>query len=198
MALTLIAGPLVSALALADAKAHLKVEHDEDDLVIQALIDAAVEHLDGRDGILGRAIVEQTWELRLNAFPPCIEVPLPPLISIDSIQYVDGAGDLTTLPPEAYEVVREGFKPALVAPVYGTCWPSPRADREAVRMVFTAGYATVSEDSPIELTGPVPAKLVTAMKFHVELLYGRNVKDAALLQKTMDQLTAPISLGGLG
>lgn len=197
MALILIAGPLVSPLGLVEAKAHLKVEHDDDDVMILALTDAAVEHFDGRDGVLGRAIVQQTWELRLDRFPPCIEIPLPPLISLDAIVYIDQSGAEITVDPADYEVVTEGFKKALVAPAYGKCWPSPRDTPQAVRITFTAGYATVSEDSPIELTGAVPAKLVTAIKFQLELLYGRDPETAALLQKTIDALTAPIRIGGI-
>lgn len=198
MGLILISGPLVSPIALSVVKAHLRVEHDDDDEMIQSLIDATTEHFDGRDGILGRAIVQQTWELRLNGFPPCLEIPLPPLISLDSIKYVDVNGTIVTIDPADYQVVVEGFKKALVVPAYRLVWPIPRDVRDAVRVTFTAGYATVSEDSPIELTSPVPSKLLSAFKLHVELLYGRNVADAPLLQKTIDDLTMPIRIGGIG
>jgi uncharacterized phiE125 gp8 family phage protein len=198
MGLILVSGPLVSPISLEAVKQHLRVEHDDDDEMILSLIDAAVEHFDGADGILGRAIVQQIWELRLDSFPPCLEVPLPPLIGIDSIKYVDVSGDVLTIDPSKYQVVVEGFRKALVVPAYRLIWPVPRDVRDAVTVTFTAGYASVSEDSPIELTSPVPAKLLSAIKLQVELLYGRSVTDAALLQKTIDDLTMPIRIGGFG
>lgn len=198
MALTLIAGPLVSPLTLADAKAHLRVEHDDHDLMIQSLIDAAIEHFDGRDGWLGRALVQQTWELRLDRFPHCIEIPLPPLISLDSVKYVDISGNILTIPEADYQVVVEGFKKALVVPAYRLIWPIPRDVRQAVRVTFTAGYAAVTDDSPIELINNIPSTLLSALKLQVEMLYGRNPTDAPLLQKTIDDLTVKLRIGGIG
>jgi uncharacterized phiE125 gp8 family phage protein len=198
MALNLIAGPLVRPFTLDEVKAHLRVENDDDDLLILSMMDAAVAHLDGRDGWLGRALVEQTWELALDRFPLCIELPLPPLISVDSITYIDVNGDTVTIDPDKYQVVVEGFRKAMVVPAYRLVWPVPRDVRQAVRVTFTAGYATVSPDSPIELTGTVPANLVTALKFHVEMLYGRDPKAAATLQATIDALAVPFRIGGAG
>ena len=40
------------------------------------------------DSYTGRALIEQTWDLYLDAYPcvgQCIKIPLPPLIAIDGI-----------------------------------------------------------------------------------------------------------------
>jgi hypothetical protein len=57
-------GPLVS---LPDLKAHLRVDHSDDDGLIASLELAAVAHLDGWTGVLGRCIQPQTWEVDLAA-----------------------------------------------------------------------------------------------------------------------------------
>ena len=57
----LITAPSGLVVTLADIKAHLRVEHSADDALIGALHDAAVAHLDGWRGALGRAILSQVW-----------------------------------------------------------------------------------------------------------------------------------------
>lgn len=96
-------------LTLADAKQHLRVDFEDDDDVIESYIAAAIQSIDGRDGWLGRALVEQTWELRLPDFGgSVIPIPLPPLITIESIKYYDAVDMLQTLSPDVYEVTGVG------------------------------------------------------------------------------------------
>jgi hypothetical protein len=64
--------PTEPVLTLADAKPHLRVDHNDDDSLITALIAAATARLDGRDGILGRWLRQQTWELF-----PARQLPAP-------------------------------------------------------------------------------------------------------------------------
>lgn len=58
-----VTAPTVPVIDLDEAKAHLRVLHDDDDLLIQGLIDAAVSWMDGWDGVLGRCIMPQTWRM---------------------------------------------------------------------------------------------------------------------------------------
>jgi len=57
----LVTGPTISPLTLLDVKEHLRVTDEAQDTVILALIGAAIGHLDGFSGVLGRAIMPQTW-----------------------------------------------------------------------------------------------------------------------------------------
>lgn len=188
MTLTLIHAPTARPLTLAELKVHLAVEHDDHDAMIDQLLDAAIGHFDGRDGWLGRALVEQTWELRLDDFPPCIEVPLPPLLSVDSIEYLDASGDLQTLATAVYQVEPGGFRKALIAPALNRSWPATYGVRGAVRVTFTAGYARANDDSPAVVEAGVPPPIVTALKLQAEVYYGRNPDQAPLLQAAADNL----------
>lgn len=58
-----ITPPTALVITLAEAREHLRVSHDDEDLLIQSLIDAAVSWLDGWDGVLGRCIMPQTWRI---------------------------------------------------------------------------------------------------------------------------------------
>lgn len=55
--------PSEDVVSLPDMKAHLRVDHDDEDAMIQSLTDAAVSWLDGWDGVLGRCIMRQTWQI---------------------------------------------------------------------------------------------------------------------------------------
>ena len=92
MILTRFAAPSVTPVSLTEAKAHLNVIGSTDDAIVQIYLDAAVSHLDGAEGTLGRCLVTQTWDYTIDAFPLVITVPLPDMASVSSISYVDTAG----------------------------------------------------------------------------------------------------------
>lgn len=57
----LVTPPAEALVTLDHARAHLRVDHHDEDGRIEDLIAAATAHLDGRRGVLGRAIMPQTW-----------------------------------------------------------------------------------------------------------------------------------------
>jgi uncharacterized phiE125 gp8 family phage protein len=69
MALELITPPDDAVVTLEEAKAFLNVTHSDHDELIEGLVDAATAALDGRYGLLQRALSPQTWELVLDRFP---------------------------------------------------------------------------------------------------------------------------------
>jgi uncharacterized phiE125 gp8 family phage protein len=147
-------------LPLADAKAHLRVDFDDEDDLIRGYIGAAIGNLDGRDGWLGRALGEQTWELRLPRFPasPAIEVPLPPLIEVESVTYYDAGDVLQTLSAGAYEVAGVGgLGKARVVLKTGQLWPDTARRAESVLVRFRCGYPTTG--SPALPTVPPPIRV---------------------------------------
>ena len=86
-----IAAPAAEPISLATAKAHLRVTHAAEDTLIPLYISAAVSKLDGKDGLLGRAMITQDWQLSLDSFPcdGVIELPLPPLQEVTFVKYFD-------------------------------------------------------------------------------------------------------------
>ncbi|MEM6847594.1 MAG: head-tail connector protein, partial [Pseudomonadota bacterium] len=108
MALILTSGPAVLPLTLAEAKDHLRVAHSDEDTLITRLIETATQHVDGLDGILGRACITQTWTLTLDAFPSVIILPLPPCQSVAAITYIDTNGASQTLAVSRYQVTGIG------------------------------------------------------------------------------------------
>lgn len=144
MDLTLVTAPVEDPVTLAEAKAHLRVTSADEDALIGALIDAATAYIDGRDGVLGRALVTQTWDYKIDYFPlGAIKLPLPPLQSVTSIKYLGGDGVEQTLAAGEYRVLSSAWFP-LVDLEYGKSWPTTRRVRRAVTVRIVVGYGAAS------------------------------------------------------
>ncbi|RUM40311.1 MAG: hypothetical protein DSY80_10440, partial [Desulfocapsa sp.] len=65
MDLTNITPAASEPLTLAEVKDHLRILDNDQDTLLSSLITAATSYLDTRHGILGRALITQTWEMRL-------------------------------------------------------------------------------------------------------------------------------------
>ena len=162
--------PALSAVTLAEAKAHLHVDFDDDDSLIQIYLKASIDNLDGPGGWLGRALVSQTLELRLDAFPAgAIRLPCPPLIEVSSVVYLDGGGSPQTLSPLAYQALGVGGeRPASIRPAAGATWPAHGDHAEAVRITYRAGYVDTSKSPP---TGEVPGAIRAGLLLMIGDLY---------------------------
>lgn len=147
MALKLKTAPSVTPISLTEAKMHCRVDATDDDELITALINAAVSYLDGYSGILGRCLMPQVWQLCYDAFPSGpLQIPLGPVISIDSVEYVDPvSGNYVAWNAANYETDLVSLE-AWIAPV--DSWPTPMTTLNAVRITFTAGYADAASVPP--------------------------------------------------
>jgi hypothetical protein len=95
----LIAPPAAPPVPMVDLRAHLRIDGEHDDALIASLQDAAVAHLDGWRGVLGRCIVAQTWGAVVEGPGPHL-LPMP-----DVIEVVATAGD-DPVPVETEMTVR--------------------------------------------------------------------------------------------
>jgi len=175
--------PTSYPVSLVEAKSHMNVFHADTDAKIDQLIATATQRLDGWNGILGRAIMPQTWTMYLDRFGTLhpdqddlgyghrgnhfwlndgpVEIPLPPNISVDLVQYVDDDDVLQEVLSSAYQLVLGGEYPAKILPLYGTGWPIPKCIPQAVRITFTAGW-------PV---GQVPERIKNAILMTVSHWY---------------------------
>lgn len=151
--MTLQTAPEVEPVTLAEAKAHCRVDYSDDDTLLTTLITAVRKHLDGPSGILGKALVSQTWDYTIDEFPEGekgILLPLSPVQSITSITYTDSAGASQTLASSVYQLVTSGdHGRARIVEAYDKSWPSTRDEPQAVTIRFVAGYGTDASSPPI-------------------------------------------------
>ena len=163
MSLKLITAATILPVSLAEAKAHLRVDVADDDAQITAMIWAAAQ---GAEQATGRALTAQTWELALNAFPAALQLTRVPVASVTSLTYIDSAGVSTVLSNTLYALsVADDFGFASVAPVYAGTWPTTRAEVNAVKLRFVAGYADAAS---------VPEAIKSWIKLQVGAMYANR------------------------
>lgn len=138
MALKLITPPTTLAVSLAEAKLHLRVDGTDEDTLITSMLLAATE---AAEQATGRALMPQTWELTLDAFPAAFQLTRIPVASVTILKYYDEAGVQQTLGTARYTLDNaDDFGPAKVVPAYGDIWPTTRGQINAVALRYLAGW----------------------------------------------------------
>ncbi len=131
--------PPASPVELEEAKAHLRVTHDDEDTLIARCVEAATRMCEAETH---RQFAQTSLVLSLDRLPtgrtPLL-LPRAPLATLDSLAYVDAAGTSSTI-LLADLIVDATSEPGRVQPRYGTYWPTVRDQINAVTVTFTAGY----------------------------------------------------------
>ena len=153
-----MAGPILTRvtdpeplLTLAEAKAHLRVDHTDEDALITALVQAVTAALDGPQGMYGYPVTSQRWSL--STYGPdsdgYLHLPVTPAASLFSVSYFPQDGGAAVVADDAGELaawtLRAAETWAYVVPASGT-WPALADRPDAVTVVYTAGYAAPFAD----------------------------------------------------
>lgn len=157
--LVCVTPPAAEPVSVADAKAHLRLDTDDEAGLLALLIAGAREVA---ETVTERALVTQTWRMSLDSWcerdgwreraEPClaplagrvsgriaIELPKPPLVSVASVTTYGEAGVGAVWEPAAYFVDRAGA-PGRIVRLRGAPWPVPGRPAGGIEIVFTAGY----------------------------------------------------------
>lgn len=147
---SLVTPPSVPLVSLSEAKLHLRVDSDDDDDLIEALVAAAVSYLDGWSGTLGRCLVSQTWKESFSAFPSCtrLRLRLVPVGSITSVVYRDSSNVEQTLSSSLYSGPLLDAHGAYLALDDDEVWPDTYDRDDAVTVTYVAGYGAAASDVP--------------------------------------------------
>ena len=138
MSLSLITPPASEPLMLGEVKNDLRIDDDDNDAFLEGLIIVARDFV---ESATNRSLISQTWDFCGDRFTAEIMLPKPSLISVESISYVDTAGDVQLLDPSVYQVDAVSV-PGRVRPAYGQQWPTTRDQMNAVTIRFVSGYAS--------------------------------------------------------
>ena len=112
------------------------------DGVIQQLIEAASAKLEDDTQI---SLLTQSFRYRLRKFLSCVILPRPPLVSVESVKYIDADGAEQTVDPATYRVYPDSY-PGIVAIAPDQAWPTDvEPSYLPVSIEYTAGYATRGE-----------------------------------------------------
>ena len=130
-------------ITTAEAKAQCRIDSSDEDTLIDALISAAISHLDGYSGVLGRALVTQTWQQDFSGFCAKMRLPVGNLIEVTEVTYYDASNAEQTLDAAVYATFADSLGP-YVALKPDQTWPSIYTRSDAVRVTWTAGYGAAA------------------------------------------------------
>lgn len=157
-----------AVVSVAEAKQHLKVSHGAEDALIEGMVAAATQTIDGPNGWLGRAVGVQTLEARFSL--PCssvLRLPYPPVLELVEVRYLDRNRVERAAELADFEVYGDELSPV------SSMWPweggSLRTDAGRIR--YRAGYETL------------PAPIRVAILLMVGDLY-RNRETTAAVSMT--------------
>jgi uncharacterized phiE125 gp8 family phage protein len=141
-----VTAPAVSPISLAEAKAQMRVEGNDDDTIIQRLIDAAVAFVDVQ-GVLGRAMITQTWAEWIAPNPSTVLLSIGPVQSVSSIKYYDVDGALQTATLADFNVFGTPNR-ITITPKTSKAWPITQTRDDAIKIEYVVGYGSTSASVP--------------------------------------------------
>ncbi|HRD77080.1 MAG TPA: head-tail connector protein [Hyphomicrobiaceae bacterium] len=149
MSLVLASGPATEPVSVAEAKAHLRVDHTAEDPFIGSLIVTSRLHI---EAALGLALITQSWSYFIDRFPRSGELVLPmrPVQSVSAVRIWQSDDTSAAAPASAYLLDGTALPPRLV-------WcnaPFPTAGRRAkgIEVAMTVGYGPAPADVPAPIS----------------------------------------------
>lgn len=157
----LIEPPTADPVSLADVKTHLRVDHADDDELLNVLIAAATDHLDGYGGVLGKCLMRQKWRISAERFVfQHIRLPFREVVSVE-VKYFNKAEQEVTVAPSDYELLEDSIGPYVcLSPAFPETELSNAQDPAWIEM--TLGAETVAD---------LPASIVVAIKMMIAHWY---------------------------
>jgi len=145
MSAILLTPPTIEPVALADAKHFLRVEHNDDDDVITALIAAARVHVEAKTR---RALITQGWRLTRDVWPATGRLPIlpAPLRAINAIGVYRDDGLLQMLDVDTFQLDANAAPAVLMVERGAT--PAPGRASGGIEIDIEVGYGDDAADVP--------------------------------------------------
>lgn len=145
-ALELIEPPALAPITLAEAKAQLRVDYNDDDALITRLIATAVAFTDAK-GALGKAMITQKWRQYTDQKPGIVRLLVNSVQVVTRIRYFDPDGDEEDDNLANYNVFSTNGL-TTIQPKPGFDWPETQDRPDAIGIEYEAGYGDTAEDVP--------------------------------------------------
>jgi uncharacterized phiE125 gp8 family phage protein len=143
MSAILLAGPAAEPLSLPEAKAFLRVAHDDDDALIAALIAAARGQI---EALTRRALLLQSWRIVLDRWPKDgrITPRIGPLRTVSAARVFDSGNSAHALDVQRFVV--DAARDSIASP----CWslPPPGRDIAGIELDIEVGFGALASNVP--------------------------------------------------
>jgi uncharacterized phiE125 gp8 family phage protein len=143
----LITPPVEKPVSRSEVKQHCRVDHTDDDALIDGFIDSAIGLLDGWSGLLGRCLISQVWAFqRRTWFSGCLVIPYPDVTNV-VIKYRDADDAEQTLSASKYRLAPVATG-TLIEWTANFDSPALHERSDAVVMEVTSGYGAAAAAVP--------------------------------------------------
>ncbi|MEN6535636.1 MAG: head-tail connector protein [Bryobacteraceae bacterium] len=183
----LVSAPSAAPVSLAEVKAQCRVDFNDDNVLLNALIDAAVSYADGWTGILGRALCPQTWRQDYDCFRRCLQLPLFPVIEVNSVKYIDPAGVEQTIGRANYTLKVDGLG-AYVEFVSTFAFPATSVESASIKVEYDAGYEEGGDE-------PLPPAIKQGLLLLIGHLYAN--REAVVVGSSLQVMSVPLATDAL-
>lgn len=157
---TVVVKPTALPLTLTQAKQHLRVDIDDDDLLISLYLEAATQWC---EEYVSGAFMTQTIRQDLPYFSDITYLFRGPVQSISSIKYIDNDDVLQTLATNFYNLDSVG-NPARISLQWDERWPTTVPRGDAVQITYVAGYPEGSPaNDPQNVPSPIRAAILMVL-----------------------------------
>jgi len=174
----LVTGPSQEPVTLAEAKLHLRVDTADEDEYLDTLITVARQAI---EDYLGRALLEQTWDLVLDGeLPDLVTLKPAPLISVTGVYATDLDGTETTLGVTEYAVDTTTSGPGRL---FKTTSYISRVIRDyaSYRIRFKTGYYHLEDEAPVSDPADVPEAIRQGLLELISCYYEDRLGETAPL-----------------
>jgi len=152
-------------ISQADAKAHLRVKHTEEDSLIDIYVTAAYDLIRHH---LKRPIISEDWTGRLDCFPEnsdVLDLRWPDCTNLDEITYYDEDAALQKLATSVYQTDFYSVTGRVLLKDDQE-WPDTEENRaNAIEITYSAGWTVAN----------VPPAIVQAIKIQLTWLYDNRM-----------------------
>ena len=142
----LVTAPVRQPINISECKDQMRIEHSDDDIIINRFIDTATRYVDVT-GALGKAMITQTWGEWIAPNPSVVYLSLGPVQSVSAIKYYDADNVLQTDTLSNYHVLGTSGR-MLVSPKTGFNWPTTFNRDDAIKIEYVIGYGDAPTDVP--------------------------------------------------
>lgn len=145
----LLAGPAAEPISLAEAKAHCRIDHDEEDGLLATLIAAARIHV---EATTARALLTQSWRLAIDAWPACRQLALPvaPAAALLAVTTYDADGNAHEIDTGQFGLDGAVSPAWLLLPETVAGMPALR-QRHGIHIDYSAGFGEEADAVPADL-----------------------------------------------
>jgi uncharacterized phiE125 gp8 family phage protein len=161
--------PILEPVSLAELKLHLRIDHSDEDELLNAVLLTARERV---EDFTGRALLTQTHDICLNDWPDgdYIELPYGNLQSVTSVKYkaTDGTETTLTVTTDYLVETNKENRGRIVLP-YGESWPSDTLyPSNPITIRFVCGW-TKASDVPYSIKAAI--KLLAADYYNMREIH---------------------------